>query len=76
MEIIVYGTGCKSCEMLHNNVQNVVKENAIKADIIYEKSLKVIMEKGIIQLPALSVDGKIKSMGRVPKEKEILLYLK
>lgn len=75
MKIVVYGTGCKSCEKLHENVLNAVKNNAINAEVIYETDLKTILNKGIMQMPALEIDGKIKSSGRVLKEKEILSFL-
>lgn len=74
MKIVVYGTGCKSCHTLHENVLKAVKDNAINADVVYETDLKTIINKGIMQMPALEVDGKIKCAGKVPKEKELLFY--
>ncbi len=74
MKIVVYGTGCKSCHALHENVLATVKKHEIDAEIVYETDLKTIIGKGIMQMPALEVDGKIKSMGRVLKEKELLNY--
>lgn len=76
MKITVYGTGCKSCKALHESVLKVVKDNAIAAEVVYENDLRTIIGKGIMQLPALEVDGKIKLAGRVPKEKELAEYLK
>lgn len=71
MKIVVYGSGCKSCELLHGRVLSVVKECGLQADVEYVKDLTVIISKGIMQLPALEVDGKIVLSGRVPKEAEI-----
>ncbi len=75
MKIVVYGTGCKKCHALHESVLAVVKKQGIDAEVVYENDLKTIIGKGIMQMPALEVDGKIKSLGRVPKEKEILIFL-
>ena len=75
MKIIVYGTGCKSCKTLYENVLKTVKDNAINAEVVYETNLRTIIEKGIMQMPALEVDGQIKSAGRVLKEKDLLLLL-
>lgn len=75
MKIIIYGTGCKSCHTLHESVLAVVKKHGINAEVVYETDLKTIIGKGIMQMPALEVDGKMKCMGRVPKEKELLIYL-
>jgi len=76
MKIVVYGTGCKSCHALHESVLETVKKHGIDAEVFYETDLKTIIGKGIMQMPALEVDGRIKCMGRVPKEKELLTYLK
>lgn len=75
MKIVVYGTGCKSCHALHKGVLEVVKKHEIDAEVVYETDLKTIIAKGIMQMPALEVDAKIKCMGKVPKEKELLIYL-
>lgn len=72
MKIVVYGTGCKKCKELHENILKTIKNNAIEAEVIYENDLKTIIGKGIMQMPAIEVDGEYKVMGRVPKEKELL----
>jgi small redox-active disulfide protein 2 len=74
MKIVVYGTGCKSCHALHESVLKTVKKYEIDAEVVYESDLRTIIGKGIMQMPALEVDGKIKSTGRVPKEKDLLIY--
>lgn len=76
MKIVVYGTGCKTCHALHDGVLRVVKENGIDAEVIYESDIKKIFAKGLMQMPALEVDGNIKFVGKVPKDKELLAYLK
>ncbi len=76
MKVVVYGTGCKSCHALHESVLKVVKDNAINAEVVYETNLNTIIGKGIMQMPALEVDGKIRCMGRVPKGKELLAFLR
>lgn len=75
MKITVYGTGCKNCQALHDNVLKVVKNNGIDAEVFYEKDLKTIIGKGFMQMPVLEVDGQVKVRGRVPKEKELLKLL-
>lgn len=75
MKIVVYGSGCKSCETLYGRVLSVLREKNAEADAEYVKDLAVIISKGIMQLPALEVDGKIVVSGRVPKESEIAKLL-
>lgn len=75
MKIVVYGSGCKSCELLHGRVLSVIRKKNIDADVDYIKDLAAIISKGIMQLPALEIDGKIVIGGRVPTENEIAKLL-
>jgi small redox-active disulfide protein 2 len=71
MEIKVLGAGCASCKKLHETVQDAVKELNADADILYITDMTEIMKTGIMSTPGLMINGKVKSMGRVPKLKEI-----
>jgi len=71
MEIKVLGGGCASCKKLHELVQEAVKELNAEADVLYITDMAEIMQTGIMSTPALMVNGKVKSTGRVPKIKEI-----
>ena len=71
MEIKVLGGGCASCKKLHEMVQDAVKELNIEAEILYITDMSEIMQAGIMSTPALMVNGKVKTMGRLPKPKEI-----
>jgi small redox-active disulfide protein 2 len=72
MKLTIYGSGCKTCKLLFERVSKIIKENNITAEIIYETNLNNIINRGIIQTPALEIDEKIVLSGRVPKEKDIL----
>lgn len=71
MEIKVLGGGCASCKKLYETAQDAVKELNIKAEILYITDMTQIMQAGIMSTPALMVNGKVKSTGRVLKLKEI-----
>jgi len=71
MEIKVLGGGCASCKKLHELVQEAVKELNAQVDVLYITDMAEIMQTGIMSTPALMVNGKVKSTGRVPKIKEI-----
>lgn len=73
-KITVYGVGCPSCHKLYERVEKVLKKNKIDADLENIGDINILIDKGIVQVPALEVDGIMKCMGRVPKEKELLLY--
>ncbi|MDD4316050.1 MAG: thioredoxin family protein [Clostridia bacterium] len=76
MKITVYGSAiCSGCKAFYKKVKEVAEKNGISADLLYESDLKKAMEKGIMELPALEVEGIIKSSGRALKEKEIQAML-
>ncbi|MGI5849893.1 MAG: thioredoxin family protein [Christensenellales bacterium] len=71
MEIKVLGAGCASCKKLYEITLEAVRKLGIVANVVYVTDLEQIMQSGIIRMPGLIVDGKVKSMGRVPKIKEV-----
>lgn len=75
MNIKVLGGGCCKCENLLEAVKAAVAEKGIEAEIEYITDMSKIMEYGIMSTPALMVDNKVVSMGRVLKTKEVLKYL-
>ena len=75
MNIKVLGGGCCKCENLLEAVKEAVADKGINAEIEYITDMVKIMEYGIMSTPALMVDNKVVSMGRVLKTKEVLKYL-
>lgn len=59
--IKVYGSGCTTCHKLKTLVENVIKENNIDAEVQYCDDFAEMAKLGILSLPAIVVDGKVKS---------------
>ncbi len=76
MVIKILGGGCKSCAALAENVETAVREAGVEAEIVKVTDFKDIMAYGVMSTPALVVDEKVLSYGRVPKPREILPILK
>ena len=75
MNIKVLGGGCCKCEALLGAVKEAVAEKGIEAEIEYITDMSRIMEYGIMSTPALMVNNKVVSMGRVLKAKDIAKLL-
>ncbi|MGE5706958.1 MAG: thioredoxin family protein [Bacteroidota bacterium] len=73
--ITVYGPGCAKCKETEELVRKVVAESGIEAEIQKISDLKDMMMAGIMTTPAVSIDGKVKVTGRVPKADEIKRWL-
>lgn len=71
MEIKVLGSGCANCKKLYALTQDAVKELGVNAEVLYVTDLQEIMKTGIMRMPGMIVNGKVKVMGRVPALREI-----
>ena len=67
--------GCRKCETLLASVKEAVAEKGIEAEIEYVTDMARIMEYGIMSTPALMIDNKVVSMGRVLKAKDVMKLL-
>lgn len=75
LTIKVYGSGCKGCKSLHQNVIDALAEMNIAADVQYITDMQKIMETGVMSLPALAVNEKIVSSGKVLSVAEVRKFL-
>ena len=75
MNIKVLGGSCRKCETLLASVKEAVAEKGIEAEIEYITDMAKIMEYGIMSTPALMIDNRVVSMGRVLKPKDVIKLL-
>ena len=71
MKIEILGVGCPKCRQLTANVEVAVKELNIKAEIGKVSDIDKITEYGVMIMPALAIDGKVVSAGKVLNKDEI-----
>jgi len=75
MEIKVLGTGCSKCKTLEEITRKVVRDNGIDANITKVEDIVEIMNYNIMITPALVVNEKVVSKGRIPSFDEIKQFL-
>lgn len=75
MEIKILGTGCAKCKSLEEITRKVVNNNNIDATIIKVDDIIDILRYNVLSTPALVIDEKVISTGRLPDEKELLRLL-
>lgn len=71
VNIKVLGAGCASCHKQYVNVQEAVKNMALDAEVEYITDLEKVMGYGVMGVPAIVVNEKVVSMGKVLKPAEI-----
>lgn len=75
MIIKILGSGCRNCIALKENTETALKETGMEAEIVKVTDIKDIMAYGVMSTPALVIDEKVVSFGRVLKPKEIIKIL-
>ncbi|MGE6661248.1 thioredoxin family protein [Pseudomonas sp. NPDC077408] len=76
MIIKILGTGCKKCVALTENTHQAVSNLGIEAQIVKVTDIAEIAAHGVMSTPALAVDEKVVSMGKVLTPGEIERLLK
>ncbi len=71
MEIKVLGSGCAKCKKLYAEAQEAVARSGQAASLVKVEDLQAIMAHGVRQTPALVIDGRVRSTGRIPGAEEI-----
>ena len=72
MNIKVLGTGCPSCIKLEKNVKTAVEQLELEASIEKVTDMKDILGYGVMGTPALVVDEKVVSTGKVLSPKDVI----
>ena len=76
MKIKILGAGCKKCLTLESKVRELVQRNNIVAEVEKVTDLNTIMNYGIMMTPGLVINEQVKSFGIIPKDDQILSWLK
>jgi small redox-active disulfide protein 2 len=75
MDIKVLGPGCAKCKKAEKIVRQVVSEMNIDAQVEKVTDMLKISEYGVIGTPAVVIDGEVKSVGKIPKRKDLEIWL-
>lgn len=70
-EIKVLGPGCAKCKSTFATIEKVVKANGLAAVPTKVEDIEEIMRYNIMATPAIVIDGKVVSKGKVPTEAEV-----
>lgn len=69
--IKVLGSGCASCHTQFENAKEAVKKIGLSVEVEYVTDLQKIMKYGVMSMPALVVNEKIVSAGKVLKPADV-----
>jgi len=65
VKVQILGTGCKKCKEFYENAEVAIRELNVDCELEKIESIEEIVSMGVMVTPALAVDGKIQSTGKV-----------
>ncbi|HOD54245.1 MAG TPA: thioredoxin family protein [Candidatus Cloacimonadota bacterium] len=76
MILKVLGTGCAKCKKLEENALKAIAETGIDASVEKVSDLNKIMDYGVMMTPALVIDEKVVSAGKLLSAGDIANLIK
>ena len=74
MKIQLQGTGCSKCGYLFQAAEKAVKESGVNATVEKVTDIVQILDFNVMALPALAIDGKLKSSGQMLTANEVRAF--
>ena len=75
LDVIILGQGCYSCDRLKKDVMAVLSENGIRASLNHITEPSLFVQYGNPAVPAVIINGKVKSTGILPLKSAIKKWL-
>ena len=69
--IKVLGAGCKSCHEQYEYTKKAVSNLGLDIEVEYITDMEKVMEYGVMSMPAIVVNEKVVSMGKVLKAADV-----
>lgn len=69
--IKVLGAGCSSCHTQYENAKKAVKNMGLDTQVEYITDMQKVIKYGVMSMPAIVVNEKVVSMGKVLKASEV-----
>jgi hypothetical protein len=75
LEVFLLGLGCFSCHQLEKDIVAVLSETGIQASFNFITDSSLMTQYGGLPMPALIINGKVKSKGVVPTKLQVKKWL-
>jgi len=76
MQIEIIGAGCPACTKLYENARKAASQSGIDVKVTKVDDIDRIVASGILNLPALVIDGVVRVSGRNLAVDEIFRLIK
>jgi small redox-active disulfide protein 2 len=75
MKVQILGMGCQKCKLLEQHAREAVGELGLEAEVEKVADMGRIAAMGVMSTPALALDGKVVSVGRVLTKEQVMAFL-
>lgn len=75
LKIKILGSGCANCKKLESIARDAASSSGVEADFEKVTDMKAILAYDILSTPALVINEKVMSSGRIPTKSEIQQWL-
>ena len=76
MKVQILGSGCTKCKTLEQKIRSLNDKHTLNLEIEKVTELNEIMKYGIMMTPGLVINGVLKSVGSIPKDEQLLKWIK
>jgi small redox-active disulfide protein 2 len=76
MEIKVLGTGCPNCKKTKAVVSEALRDLDVDVQVIEVQDIPSIMAYGVMSTPAIVIDEKVVSAGKVPAKSQVIAMIR
>ncbi len=75
LKVAVLGTGCAKCNALEAETTAAIAELGLEVEVEHVTDFMQIANYGVMVTPALAINGKVVSVGKVLKKDEVVVLL-
>lgn len=75
LTVKILGSGCANCKKLESVARDAASETGVQAEFLKVTDMMEIMKYDLLSTPALVIDEKVVSSGRIPTKAEIQGWL-
>ena len=76
MIVKVLGVGCAKCKTLEKKLQDLKTKHNLNIEIEKVTELDDIIALGVMMTPGLIVNDQVKSTGKIPKDEDLLKWIR
>jgi hypothetical protein len=76
LQVRILGQGCAQCDKMAREVLAILSESGMAGDFRHVQDIREIGKYGVMGMPALVINGKVKCAGRMPTRGQMLAWLK